>query len=500
MIADLLFGLGQIFLDPVAIALFFAALIGGMLFGAIPGVNALTLAAILIPFSAHLSPTLGIMVFSVIYVSGVYGGAVTAILFNIPGSPENAPTAFDGYPMTRKGQAGKAIGAAVTCSAIGGTASAVIMIVATPTIAGWAVRAFGPPEIFAFIVFGLAVAATVGAKSLAKGWLSIILGLLIATIGADPAEGIPRFSFGSYYLMAGIGYVPLILGFFAVTEVFVQSRNITGGVHVPSKVSVDFPKLIEFWRLKLALARSALIGFLCGVLPGVGAVLAAFVSYNEAVRWSRKPEEFGTGKLEGVVASETANNAATGGAMIPLLALGLPGGALTAMMLGVLQLHGITPGPLLFLTNKDLVWVTFGAMLVANLCIFALGYLETKTVVHLLRIPFRYVGPAILLISTVGAYALRNLVLDVWVMYLAGILGYFMRRSGYSIPGLILGVILGRLGESAFVKTMQIFQYDPWGFLDRPIAAVLLVLAAVTAVVGALRFRPTQGGSGTTAG
>ena len=493
MFEDLLFGLSQLFLDPLAIALFFAALVGGMLFGAIPGVNALTLAAILIPFSAHLSPTLGIMVFSVIYVSGVYGGAVTAILFNIPGSPENAPTCFDGYPMTRKGLAGKAIGAAVTCSAIGGTASAIVMIVATPSIAGWAVRAFGPPEIFAFILFGLSVAATVGAKTLLKGWLSIIAGLLIATVGADPAEGVPRFSFGSYYLMAGIGFVPLILGFFAVTEVFVQSRKLAEGIHIPPVIGVDFPKLIEFWKLKLALVRSAVIGFLCGVLPGVGAVLAAFVSYNEAVRWSRKPEEFGTGKLEGVVASETANNAATGAAMIPLLALGLPGGALTAMMLGVLQLHGITAGPLLFMTNKDLIWVTFSAMLVANLCIFVLGYLETKTVVHLLRIPFRYIGPSILMISTIGAYALRNLTLDVWVMYLAGILGYFMRRGGYSIPGLILGVILGDLGEAAFVKTMQMFQYDAFVFLERPIAATLIVLTVITAIVGAVRFRPARG-------
>ncbi len=493
MVENILFGFAQILFDPLAIVLFLAALIGGMLFGAIPGVNALTLAAILIPFSAHLSPTLGIMVFSVIYVSGVYGGAVTAILFNIPGSPENAPTCFDGYPMTRKGLAGKAIGAAVTCSAIGGTASAIVMIVATPSIAGWAVRAFGPPEIFAFILFGLSIAATVGAKTLLKGWLSIILGLLIATVGSDPAEGVPRFSFGSYYLMAGIGFVPLILGFFAVTEVFVQSQKLTKGIHIPAVVGVDFPTLLEFWRLKLAIARSAVIGFLCGVLPGVGAVLAAFVSYNEAVRWSRQPQEFGHGKLEGVVASETANNAATGGAMIPLLALGLPGGALTAMMLGVLQLHGITPGPLLFLTNKELVWVTFSAMLAANLCIFVLGYLETKTVVHLLRIPFRYIGPFILLISTIGAYALRNLVLDVWVMYLAGIAGYYMRRSGYSIPGLILGVILGRLGESAFVKTMQMFQYDAWAFLDRPIAAALIVLAVATIIVGAVRFRPTTG-------
>lgn len=484
---NFLSGSAHLFGDPIGVLVFLAGLIGGLLFGAIPGVNMLTLGAVILPFTAYMDATHAIMLYSVIYVSGVYGGAVTAILFNIPGSPENAPTAFDGYPMTQQGRSGKAIGAAVVCSAAGGTASAVLMMVATPLIADWAVRAFGPQEIFGLVFFGLSVAAAVGAGSLWKGWLSVLLGLLLATVGTDPAGGLPRFAFGSYYLLAGIHFIPLILGFFAVSEVFVQGHKIAAGLHIPSKVGVEFPTLHEFWRLKVAALRSVVLGFFAGIMPGIGATLAAFLSYNEAVRWSRHPERFGKGELEGVVASETANNAATGAAMIPLLALGLPGGALTAMMMGAFQIHGMDPGPLVFMTARDLVWVTFAAMFFANISILLLGFLETKTVVHLLRIPFRILGPAILLLATIGAYALRNLLVDVWVMYIAGIAAYFLRRSGYSVAGIVLGLILGKIGEAAFVKSMQLMHYNFLGFFERPIAEGFILVGLATIVMNIVR-------------
>ncbi len=485
--ADFLNGTAHLFGDPMGVLIFLAGLFGGLLFGAIPGVNMLTLGAVILPFTAYLSAEHAIMLYSVIYCSGVYGGAVTAILFNIPGSPENAPTAFDGYPMTRQGKSGKAIGAAVMCSALGGTASAILMMVATPHIADWAVKAFGPQEVFALILFGLSVAAAVGASTLWKGWLSVLLGLLLATVGTDPAGGVPRFAFGSYYLLAGIHFIPMILGIFAISEVFTQAHKIAAGLHVPPKVGVKFPSLREFWSLKLAAARSMFLGFFAGIMPGVGATLAAFLSYNEAVRWSRHPERFGKGEIEGVVASETANNAATGAAMIPLLALGLPGGALTAMMIGVFQIHGMEPGPLVFINSHDLVWITFAAMFFASIAILGLGYVETKTIVHLLRLPFRLLGPAILVLATIGAYALRNLLVDVWVMYIAGIIAYFLRRSGYSVAGVVLGLILGDLGEAAFVKSMQLMHYNFFGFFARPIAAVLIGLGLVTIVVNILR-------------
>jgi putative tricarboxylic transport membrane protein len=470
----------SLFSDPLGILIFIGGVLGGMLFGAIPGVSMLTLAAILLPFTAHLSAVHGIMLFSVIYCTGVYGGAITAILFNIPGAPENAPTAFDGYPMTQKGQAGKAVGAAVMCSAIGGTVSCIIMMIATAPIADWAISAFGPPEIFALVFFGLAVAASVGAKTFWKGWLSILIGLMVAVVGLDPVGGIARYDFDMPYLLAGIHFIPTILGFFAVSEIFVQAeKKVTGSYKAP-KIGVEFPTLKELLAHKVAVVRSIVIGFFCGILPGIGATLAAFMGYNEAVRWSKTPEEFGKGKLEGVISSETANNAATGAAMIPLLALGLPGGALTAMMVGVFQMHDMEPGPLVFINSADLVWVVFAAMFFANISIIFIGFLETKTIINLLRIPFQFLAPMILLLATVGAYAVRGLTIDVVVMFLAGVIGFFLRRSGYSVAGIVLGLILGKIGEQTFAQAMQMLFFEWSGFFDRPIALGLIIVGILT--------------------
>ena len=479
---NFLTGTVTLFSDPLGILIFFGGVVGGMLFGAIPGVSMLTLAAILLPFTAHLSPEHGIMLFSVIYCTGVYGGAITAILFNIPGAPENAPTAFDGYPMTQKGQAGKAVGAAVMCSALGGTVSTIIMMLATAPIADWAISAFGPPEIFALVFFGLAVASSVGAKTFWKGWLSILIGLMVAVVGLDPVGGIERYDFEMPYLLAGIHFIPTILGFFAVSEIFVQLEKKAKGSYKAPKLSVDFPSLAELIAHKWAVLRSIVIGFFCGILPGIGATLAAFMGYNEAVRWSKTPEEFGKGKLEGVISSETANNAATGAAMIPLLALGLPGGALTAMMVGVFQMHDMEPGPLVFINSADLVWVVFAAMFFANVSILFVGYLETKTIINLLRIPFQFLAPMILLLATIGAYAVRGLTIDVVVMFLAGVIGFFLRRSGYSVAGIVLGLILGKIGEQTFAQAMQMVHFEWSGLFARPITAGLLVVGFATLI------------------
>ncbi|MDA8014849.1 MAG: tripartite tricarboxylate transporter permease [Gammaproteobacteria bacterium] len=480
-------GTAALFGDPVGVLVFAGGVLGGMLFGAIPGVSMLTLAAILLPFTAHLSPAHGIMLFSVIYCTGVYGGAITAILFNIPGAPENAPTAFDGYAMTRNGQAGKAVGAAVMCSALGGVVSALVMMAATAPIAAWAISAFGPPEIFALVFFGLTVAASIGADNIWKGWLSILAGLAIATAGLDPVGGIARYDFGMPYLLAGIHFIPVILGFFAVSEIFIQAEKKSRGAYRAPELSVNFPTLAELLAHKIAVARSVIIGFFCGILPGIGATLAAFMGYNEAVRWSKRREEFGRGKLEGVIASETANNAATGAAMIPLLALGLPGGALTAMMVGVFQMHNMEPGPLVFINSADLVWVVFAAMFFANLSILFIGYLETKTIINLLRIPFQFLAPVILLLATVGAYAVRGLTLDVIAMFAAGVAGFFLRRSGYSVAGIVLGLILGKIGEQVFAQSMQMLHFEWSGFLGRPIALALIIAAFLTLIASVYR-------------
>jgi len=483
-------GTMTLFGSGTSISIFFLGLLGGMLFGAIPGVNMLTLGAVLLPFTVTMSAENAVMLFSVIYCAGVFGGAITAILFNIPGAPENAPTCLDGYPMTQNGQAGKAIGAAVSCSALGGTVSAVVMMMATGVVATFAVRAFGPPEIFALIVFGLTVSASIGAKSLWKGWLSIFAGLMIATIGTDPIGGIPRFSNGSvfgfdyqsYYMSAGIHFIPMILGFFAVSEVMGQAIAISKGKRKRPKASIEFPALAEFIAMRWTIVRSVFIGLFAGVLPGIGATLAAFLGYSQARQWSKNKDKFGSGELEGVVAPETANNAATGAAMIPLLALGLPGGALTAMIMGIFQIHGMEPGPLIFITSGDLVWVTFAAMFWANILILFLGWFQTKTVVHILRVPFRWLAPGILVLAIIGSYALRNLFVDVWIMFLAGAVGYMMRSTGYSAAGVVLGLILGGIGESAFGKSMQLLDYQILDLFGRPITAILLILSVVMVV------------------
>jgi len=486
-VENFLTGTTLLFSSGTGIAIFIGGLIGGLVFGAIPGLNSLTLAAVLLPFTAWMPAEYAIMLYGVIYVSGVYGGAITAILFNIPGSVENAPTAFDGYPMTRKGEPSRAIGFAVTCSAIGGTLSAILMMVATEPVADFAVSTFGPVEITALIFFGLTVVAGVGSKSLAKGWLSLAIGLLIGTVGADPVSAIPRYTFGSLYLTGGIGFIPLILGLFAVSEVLLQGQRLVGGTYQTPKFSVKFPAFREFWVMRWVVVRSTVIGWFSGVLPGVGATLAAFLSYNEAVRWSKNPDKFGSGTPEGVVAPETANNAATGAAMIPLLALGLPGGALTAMMIGVFNVHDMEVGPMIMIEAHDLVWILFASMFWASLAILLLGIVEAKGIVHLLRIPFSMLAPAILVFSTIGAYALRNNIFDVYTMFIAGIAGYFLRRSDYSIPAIVMGVILGQIGENSMSQALSMLDDNFLGFFTNPISGTLCGLGLLT--VGLSMYR-----------
>ncbi|MDR1659703.1 MAG: tripartite tricarboxylate transporter permease [Desulfovibrio sp.] len=473
---EILIGIQFLFSDPVNVFLFFAALFGGLFFGALPGISVVTLGAMILPFTMYLTATQAIMIYAVMYCSGTYGGAVMAILFNIPGAAENAPTAFDGYPLTKQGKAGKAIGAAVVCSALGGIFSCILMMAGTQYIARWAISAFGPPEMFALIFFAVAVSSTVGAKSALKGWISVCIGLVLATVGTDPVGGTYRYTFNTIELTAGIHYLALILGFFSISEVFAQAGKAISTKPVPPKIKIEFPGIEEFWMQRVNILRSSLIGFFCGLLPGIGTTLAAFMSYSEAKRWSKNPENFGKGELSGVVASETGNNAATGGAMVPMLALGLPGGAVTAMMISVFMIHGLEPGPLIMVQQHDLVWTVFICMLLANLCILFLGYVETKTIVNLLRIPTSYLTPTIFILSTVGAYAIRNSVFDVWVMLIAGLVGFVMKKRDYSPAGIILGSILGSLGEAALAKSMQMGNYNWNIFFTRSASCVFMIL------------------------
>jgi putative tricarboxylic transport membrane protein len=480
-------GIQHLFSDSVNIFWFFAALFGGLVFGAVPGISIVTLGAIILPFTAYLNTTQALMIYGVMYCSGTFGGAVMAILFNIPGAAENAPTAFDGYPLTKKGKSGLAIGTAVTCSAIGGILSCLGMMFGTEVIARWAIRSFGPPEMFAVIFCGCAVASTMGASSTLKGWISLCFGLLLATVGQDPIGGISRYTFGSVGLSSGISFIPLLLGFFSITEVLSNAgKSLNLKLDLPN-IQIEFPSLLTFWRHRFNILRSSVVGFFCGLLPGLGATLAAFLSYSEARRWSKTPENFGKGELGGVIASETGNNAATGGAMVPMLALGLPGGSTTALMLSVFMLHGLEPGPLIMVEQKEMVWSVFTSMFMANCCILFLGYVTMRIVVNLLRIPSTYLMPIVFVLATIGAYALRNSTFDVAIMLTAGILGFFLRRRGYSPAGIVLGSILGSLGESALAKSMQLSDYDWSIFFTRPFAAFFMISGSAVTLLMAWR-------------
>jgi len=269
-----------------------------------------------------------------------------------------------------------------------------------------------------------------------------------------------------------------------VSEIFVQAEKKAIGIYEAPKLSMEFPTMVELWKQKIAVVRSILVGFFCGILPGIGATLAAFMGYGEAVRWSKNKESFGKGNIEGVISSETANNAATGAAMIPLLALGLPGGALTAMMVAVFQMHDLEPGPMVFYNSPDLIWIVFAAMFYANVSILFIGLLETKTILHLLKIPFQFLAPMILLLASIGSYIGRGQVLDVIVMFISGIMGFLLRRSGYSIPGIVLGIILGKIGEQNFAQGMQMVHYDLVEYFSRPICLLLIIAGLLTILTG----------------
>ena len=355
-----------------------------------------------------------------------------------------------------------------------------VMMAATEPLAKWAIRNIGPPEIFALVFFAGSGVLCRRAYHLER--------LAFGSSGADGGHhwsGSGRRGLSAIILALRIWQLvlPLSLLFWAfllcLKFLYRQRKKVTGKYDAPP-VGMSFPTILELWRYKIAVIRSILVGFFCGILPGIGATLAAFMGYGEAVRWSKDKKSFGKGNMEGVISSETANNAATGAAMIPLLALGLPGGALTAMMVAVFQMHDLEPGPLVFYNSPDLIWIVFAAMFYANLSILIIGVMETKTIMYLLKIPFQFLAPMILLLASIGSYIGRGLVLDVVVMFVAGILGFLLRRSGYSIPGIVLGIILGKIGEQNFAQGMQMVHYDIFAYLSRPICSLLILAGILT--------------------
>ena len=455
----------------------FGVLLGTVL-GAIPGLNSTMGTALLIPFTFAMEPANGLAMLAAVYCGGTFGGSISAILFNVPGAPEAAATVFDGYPMAQKGQAGEALGYAIMCSVLGGLFSVLVLTLVSPQLAEVGLT-FSQPEYFALAVAALTLIASLGGAGMAKAFIAGLIGLLLATVGIDEMTADPRFTFGGKALMGGINFIPAIIGAFAVGEILAKAEEGKGlsGEHLTIKVSTKLPNIKELLRLKWTMIRSALIGTAIGILPGVGATTAAFIGYSEAVRWSKHPEKFGTGVPEGIAGPETANNAATGGAMVPLLTLGIPGSATTAVMIGGFLVHGLQPGPMLFMNQPKLMYSIFIAMYVANIFMLFAGLLVAKVFANFRKVRYSILGPVIFIFAAIGSFGIRNDVTDLWIMFACGIVGYFFKKFKYPIAPMIIGLVLGPLTEVSLRKGMYMTDYELLPFLMRPIAGTILVIS-----------------------
>ncbi len=479
------------FSDPYLIGVVIFGTLGGVLVGAMPGLSSTMATALLLPFTLTMDPIAAIALLSALYCAGTFGGSITAILVNAPGAPPAAATAFDGYPLAQKGYAGKALGMAAVSSVIGGIVSIIVLIVAAPLLSRVA-YSFGPPEYFALAVFGLSMLATISGESALKNLIGGALGVLIATIGMDFTTGIERFTFGNWELSEGISFIPVMIGLFAGAEFIKQSGKLDlkkvavpiNAVKLPSKQDIRF--------CLGTIARSCGIGSFIGLLPAEGGTVAAMMGYAEAKRFAKDKSQFGKGDLRGIAGPEAANNAATGAAMVPTLALGIPGSATTAIILGALMVHGLRPGPHLFTEQPTLLYSIFLAMLIANIAFAVFGFFGAKFFARITLIPTTYLWPAVFVLACIGAYALEQAMLDMWIMIIAGFLGFIMQRFGFSAAPIIMGLILGELVEGTLKQSLIIFDHSWMGFLERPIVVTFLVLTLASMslpVIAQLRAR-----------
>ncbi|MFK7858127.1 MAG: tripartite tricarboxylate transporter permease [Granulosicoccus sp.] len=454
------------------------ATLGGVVIGALPGLNATTGAALLLPFTLTMEPIPAIAVLIAIYCSATFAGAITAILINTPGTSASATTCLDGYPLAMRGEAGRALGLAVVSSTVGGVLSVIVLMLAAPLLARAAYQ-FSPPEYFALTLFGLSMLATIGDGSAIKNLISGALGVFLAVVGVDKLTTVERYTFDSYELYEGIGFVPVMIGIFGISELLVQSSLVETVRERVKMASVQLPSKEDYLKVWKTILRSTGIGTFIGILPAEGATVASMIGYNEARRWSKTPEEFGHGAIEGIAGSEAANNSATGGAMVPTLALGIPGSATAAVILAGLTVHGIRPGPTMFTEQADFAYAIFWSMMFVNLLFLIIGLYGAKAFARITLVPTQILWPCVFVFSVVGAYALDQSMFDVWIALAAGVLGYFMRRYGFSVVPLAIGLILGGMLEQRFGQSMVMLDEKWWLIATRPLAFVFLLLTVL---------------------
>ncbi|MDY3869241.1 MAG: tripartite tricarboxylate transporter permease [Pyramidobacter sp.] len=471
--------------DPHVFIMVVVAIVLGTVFGALPGVSSTMAVALGLPFTYSMDPVPAIVFLVAVYCSSITGGSITAILFKIPGVPSSAPTTFDGYPMAQRGEAGKALGVALGASALGGLFSAFCMLLLSPQLTK-AALSFGPADLFAITFMGLSILTCLDSKNILRTIISGLLGLLLACVGQDTMYAVQRMTFGSKELLAGMEMIPVLIGIFAVTEVLKQTRKddrvkaedgIGGG-----KVNTDMPSLAEWLRIKWVVLRCAVVGTIIGILPGAGATIASFLCYSTETKMSKTPEKFGTGIIDGIAASETANNAATGGSMVPLLSLGIPGGNAAAVMMSALVLKGVQLGPLLLTNQPHYLSATFASMLVTNILMVIVAIGIAKVFAQILSVPYAYLGPIIIMLAMIGSYSTNMSIADVKIMAIAGIAGILFSVCRFNSAALILGLVLGVICEGNFSRAYTISRASFVNMFSRPIAGTLMVVSIILLV------------------
>jgi putative tricarboxylic transport membrane protein len=453
-------------------------LLVGMIFGALPGFTATMGVAVLVPLTYWVPPEVGLNLLSAIFCGALYGGSITAILLRIPGTPASVPTSFDGFALTQKGQPERALGMSTFASSIGGFLSALALMFFAPILAMAALR-FGPPELMALAIFGLSVVSILSPSSLAKGLVACFIGLIMGVVGQDPLHGYPRLTYGQYQLLGGFPLVPVLIGLFSIPPAIEMAEQLIVNKRIDRVFGSLLVSFEDFKRCCWTIIRSSLIGIGIGIIPAAGPDIAAFVAYNDEVRRSKNPERFGKGEIEGVAAPEAANNGCTGGSLIPLLTLGIPGSPPAAIFLGALFIHGLRPGPMIFNTRPEIGYTVLAGFVIINILMYFIGLGFCRLARDVVRVPQNILAPVIVVLTVVGSYAIGTNMFDVWVMFIAGLIGYGMQRTGYPLSPICLALILGPMLESEMTRTNMMFHGNWFLFYTRPIAALMLVMSLI---------------------
>ena len=482
--------------QPMSMVLLVAGIVLGLIIGILPGLGPPIAIALALPFTFYLDPVPSLVLLLGIYSAAIYGGSISAIAVGIPGTGAAIATVQDGHKMFKAGHGGEALGFSLTGSIIGGLFSVICLALITPLLADLAVK-FGPREYLAISVFGLVVVVRVAGQSLAKGLLAGALGIFLTTWGLDELNGTERYTFGSYHLYEGLPLVPFLVGLFAMSEVMIGAERALKKIEfTQSSLTVKLPGFKTLGKMKDVLLRSSLIGTIIGIIPGEGAAVGAFFAYSEAKRRSKTPEKFGTGIAEGIVAPETANNATVGGALVPTLTLGVPGSPAAAVLLGALMIQGLAPGPKLFAERPDIMYSIFIGLFIINILMMFIGLIAIRFAARLIMVPTAVIVPTVMLLSFVGIYSVSNSMFNVGVLLGAGILGYVVRKLGYSIAPLSIGFVLGPILENSLRQSLTIADGSPLEFFNTPIGLVIYAALALTIlwgpVTGGLRRKTNQ--------